>query len=343
MNENAASRILVTGGAGFIGAALVHYLLRETACLVINADKLTYAGNPASLRDVAGNPQYVFERVDICDRPALERVFRTHQPDAVLHLAAESHVDRSIAAPAAFVQTNLVGTFTLLEAARAYWLALPANRRQTFRFVHVSTDEVYGEAGEDAAAGFTEQARYTPGSPYAATKAGADHLVRAWHRTYGLPVLLTHCSNNYGPGQFPEKLVPLTISRCLAGRPIPVYGRGDQRRDWLYVEDHVRALHTVLTRGRVGETYNIAGTGARRNIDVVRALCALLDELAANRRATGVARYADFITHVADRPGHDRGYVLDDEKIRSELGWAPRVAFESGLRKTVLSCLAVQR
>lgn len=327
-------KILVTGGAGFIGSALVRHLLGDSSNTVVDVDKLTYAANLAALEELAGNPRHIFERVDICDRAALDGVFREHQPDAVMHLAAESHVDRSIDGPVAFMQTNLVGTYTLLEAARQYWQALPESRRSAFRFLHVSTDEVYGDRyGEET--GCDEAASYAPSSPYAATKAGSDHLVRAWHRTYGLPTLLTNCSNNYGPRQFPEKLIPLTISRALAGSAIPVYGRGNQVRDWLYVDDHARALMQVLRGGRVGETYNIGGGGGgRRNIDVVHAICSLLEELAP-RKPAGVVSYRDLITHVPDRPGHDRRYALDAGKIRRELGWAPEESFESGLRKTV--------
>ena len=328
-------KILVTGGAGFIGTALVRCLLGDSSDAVVNVDKLTYAANPAALEDLAGDQRYVFEQADICDRAALDRVFREHQPDAVMHLAAESHVDRSIDGPAAFMLTNVVGTYTLLEAARQYWQALPETRRGAFRFHHVSTDEVYGDRHGEVG-GCDEATRYAPSSPYAASKAGSDHLVRAWHRTYGLPVLLTNCSNNYGPCQFPEKLIPLTISKALAGMAIPVYGRGDQVRDWLYVDDHARALALALCRGRVGETYNIGGGGGeRRNLDVVNAICALLEELAPGKPA-GVANYRDLITHVPDRPGHDRRYALDAGKIRRELGWAPEESFESGLRKTVL-------
>jgi dTDP-glucose 4,6-dehydratase len=328
-------KILVTGGAGFIGSALVRRLLDDTPHTVVNVDKLTYAANQAALEDVADHPRHVFERVDICDRPELDRVFRQHQPDAVMHLAAESHVDRSIDGPADFLRTNIVGTYTLLEAAREYWRALPKGRGTAFRFHHISTDEVYGDRYGDEG-GCDETTSYAPSSPYAATKAGSDHLVRAWHRTYGLPVLLTNCSNNYGPRQFPEKLIPLTIARALAGAAIPVYGNGDQVRDWLYVDDHARALMRVLRDGRVGETYNIGGEGGGlRNIDVVNAICALLEELAPGK-PVGVANYRDLITHVPDRPGHDRRYALDAGKIRRELGWAPEESFESGLRNTVL-------
>ncbi len=282
-------KILVTGGAGFIGSALIRYLIGHTQEQVVNLDKLTYAGNLASLAEVADHPRYAFERVDICDRPALDRLFAEHQPDAVMHLAAESHVDRSISGPAAFIETNIVGTYTLLEAARHYWQALPAPRQAAFRFHHVSTDEVYGDLphpDEHGAAPlplFTEQTPYAPSSPYSTSKAASDHLVRAWQRTYDLPVLITNCSNNYGPYHFPEKLIPLVILNALEGKPLPVYGKGDQVRDWLFVEDHARALHTVLTRGAVGETYNIGGHNELRNLEVVNAICDLRDELVPTR------------------------------------------------------------
>lgn len=326
-------KILITGGAGFIGSALIRHVIGNTTDSVVNVDKLTYAGNLQALAGVAGNSRYAFQQVDICDRPALDQVFNKHQPDAVMHLAAESHVDRSISGPAEFVQTNLVGTYTLLEAARQYWNDLPDARKQAFRFHHISTDEVYGDA-EDLPGGFTETTPYAPSSPYSASKAGSDHLVRAWHRTYGLPVVLTNCSNNYGPYQFPEKLIPLTISNALAGKRLPVYGRGDQIRDWLYVEDHARALHHVICKGSVGETYNIGGHNEQCNIDVVNAICTLLEELAPSKHA-GVARYQDLITFVQDRPGHDRRYAIDATKIQRELGWVPQETFASGLRKTV--------
>jgi len=305
---------------------------------VVNVDKLTYAGNLASVAEVSGSERYAFEHADICDAAAMRRIFAQHRPTAVMHLAAESHVDRSIDGPAAFIATNLVGTYTLLEAAREYWLGLDGDARAAFRFHHVSTDEVYGDL-DGSGALFTEDTPYAPSSPYSASKAGSDHLVRAWLRTYGLPTLITNCSNNYGPYQYPEKLIPLTLRNALAGKPLPVYGRGDQVRDWLYVEDHARALHLVLTRGRVGETYNIGGHNERRNIDVVHALCELLEELAPARPA-GVARYADLIAHVTDRPGHDRRYAIDAGKIQRELGWVPQETFETGLRKTVQWCLS---
>ncbi|MEB2400365.1 MAG: dTDP-glucose 4,6-dehydratase [Alcaligenaceae bacterium] len=326
-------KILVTGGAGFIGSALVRHIIRNTGDSVVNVDKLTYAGNLESLADIAGSDRYAFEHVDICNRAELDRVFRQHQPQAVMHLAAESHVDRSIDGPAAFIETNIVGTYVLLEAARQYWQGLDDDAKARFRFHHISTDEVYGdlEGPEDL---FTETTPYAPSSPYSASKAGSDHLVRAWLRTYGLPTLVTNCSNNYGPYHFPEKLIPLMILNALEGKPLPVYGAGNQVRDWLYVEDHARALYTVVTQGKVGETYNVGGHNEKKNIDVVHAICALLEELAPAKPA-GVARYADLITHVKDRPGHDLRYAIDAGKIQRELGWAPRETFESGLRKTV--------
>ncbi|WP_322529113.1 dTDP-glucose 4,6-dehydratase [Salinicola sp. LHM] len=326
-------KILVTGGAGFIGSAVIRHLIRDTAHAVVNVDKLTYAGNLASLSDATQSDRYAFEQVDICDADALRGVFERHQPDAVMHLAAESHVDRSIHGPADFIQTNLVGTGVLLEAARAYFEGLSGTRREGFRFHHVSTDEVYGDLeGPDGL--FTEQTPYAPSSPYSASKAGSDHLVRAWHRTFGLPVLVTNCSNNYGPYHFPEKLIPLMILNARAGKPLPVYGDGSQVRDWLYVEDHARALVTVIESGRVGETYNIGGHNEHRNLEVVERICALLEELAP-QHPEGVTRYADLITYVKDRPGHDVRYAIDAGKVERELGWRPRETFESGLRKTV--------
>ncbi|WIX33811.1 dTDP-glucose 4,6-dehydratase [Salinicola sp. JS01] len=326
-------KILVTGGAGFIGSAVVRHVIDDTQHSVVNVDKLTYAGNLASLGDAAHSERYAFEQVDICDADALREVFTRHQPDAVMHLAAESHVDRSIHGPADFIQTNLVGTGVLLEIARAYVETLSEARREAFRFHHVSTDEVYGDL-EGPEGLFTEATPYAPSSPYSASKAGSDHLVRAWHRTFGLPVLVTNCSNNYGPYHFPEKLVPLMILNARAGKPLPVYGDGSQVRDWLYVEDHARALVTVLESGTVGETYNIGGHNEHRNLEVVERICALLEELAPEHPA-GVSRYADLITYVKDRPGHDLRYAIDAGKIARELGWRPRETFESGLRKTV--------
>ncbi len=353
-------KILVTGGAGFIGSAVVRHLLNDTGHSVINLDKLTYAGNLESLESVSDNPRYAFEQVDICDAVQMQRVFAEHQPDAVMHLAAESHVDRSIDGPGEFIQTNIVGTYVLLEAARAYWSQLPEERKQAFRFHHISTDEVYGDLPHpDDAPGeelplFTETTAYAPSSPYSASKAGSDHLVRAWQRTYGLPVLVTNCSNNYGPFHFPEKLIPLVILNALEGRPLPIYGQGDQIRDWLYVEDHARALLQVLTCGEPGETYNIGGYNEKTNLEVVETICDILDELAPRvlERATskgeiaqaqGSTRYKDLITHVADRPGHDRRYAIDAGKIARELGWVPQETFASGLRKTVQWYLDNQR
>jgi dTDP-glucose 4,6-dehydratase len=323
-------KVLVTGGAGFIGSAVIRHILSHTDDSVVNVDKLTYAGNLESLAAVSGSERYRFEQVDICDQAALERVFAAHRPDAVMHLAAESHVDRSIEGPAAFVQTNIVGTYTLLEACRQYWQGLRGAARDAFRFHHVSTDEVFGDL-EGPEGLFTESTPYAPSSPYSASKASSDHLVRAWYRTYGLPVLLTNCSNNYGPYHFPEKLIPLMILNALEGKPLPVYGRGDQVRDWLYVEDHARALCQVMARGRLGETYNIGGHNEKSNLQVVESLCDLLQELA----PVAQRRYRDLITFVQDRPGHDHRYAIDAGKIERELGWAPRETFESGLRKTV--------
>ncbi|VVM89380.1 MULTISPECIES: dTDP-glucose 4,6-dehydratase [Pseudomonas] len=326
-------RILVTGGAGFIGSALIRHLITHTEHDVLNLDKLTYAGNLESLQPIASNTRYEFVQADIADQPLVSAVLERFQPDAIMHLAAESHVDRSIDGPAAFIQTNIVGTYALLEATRAWWSKLPAARREAFRFHHISTDEVYGDLhGVDDL--FTETTPYAPSSPYSASKAASDHLVRAWQRTYGLPVLLTNCSNNYGPYHFPEKLIPLVILNALAGKPLPVYGNGQQVRDWLFVEDHARALLTVVSQGQVGETYNIGGHNEQTNLDVVRAICALLDELAPQHPA-GVSQYADLITFVQDRPGHDLRYAIDASKIERELGWVPAETFASGLRKTV--------
>jgi dTDP-glucose 4,6-dehydratase len=320
---------LITGGAGFIGSTLVRQLIKQTEHRVVNVDCLTYAGNLESLGEAADHPMHSFHRVDIRDASALQSVFAQEQPDAVLHLAAESHVDRSIDGPAAFVATNVVGTFTVLQEALRYWRGLSASRRQTFRLVHVSTDEVFGSLGETGR--FTETTPYAPSSPYAASKAASDHLARAWHRTYGLPVIVTNCSNNYGPCQFPEKLIPLTILKAVTGESLPVYGRGENVRDWLFVEDHGRALRTVVADGMPGETYNIGGDCERRNIDVVRAICAVLDEL----RPDESGPHDRLIQFTTDRPGHDFRYAIDASKVRRELGWSPSETFESGIRKTV--------
>ena len=320
---------LVTGGAGFIGSAVVRRLVRDGAS-VVNVDKLTYAGNLDSLASIADRPNYRFERVDICDAAEVRRLFEQYAPAAVIHLAAESHVDRSIDGPGEFIQTNVVGTFTLLQEARRFWSTLAAPARDRFRFLHISTDEVFGSLGETG--WFTEQTAYDPSSPYSASKASSDHLVRAWHHTYKLPTLVTNCSNNYGPYQFPEKLIPLTILNALEGKPLPVYGKGENVRDWLYVDDHAEALLTVLQKGAVGETYAIGGHNERRNIDVVRTICALVDELAPNEK---IGPREKLITFVTDRPGHDLRYAIDASRIERELGWAPRETFETGLRKTV--------
>ncbi|XKE45425.1 dTDP-glucose 4,6-dehydratase [Halomonas organivorans] len=322
-------RILVTGGAGFIGSALIRLLIRETRDEIVNLDKLTYASNRVALGEVERDPRYAFERVDVCDHAEVTRVLADHEPDAIIHLAAESHVDRSIDGPGDFIQTNVVGTYTLLEATRGYWQALSAERRDAFRFLHVSTDEVYGDL-EGPEGRFTEHTPYAPSSPYSASKASSDHLVRAWHRTFGLPILITHCSNNYGPFQFPEKLIPLMVLSAQAGLPLPVYGRGDQVRDWLHVEDHARALEAVLRRGHVGSTYNIGGDAERCNLEVVQAICDLLEEM-----RPSPTPYRELIRFVEDRPGHDRRYAIDAGKIEHELGWRPRESFATGLRKTV--------
>ena len=321
-------KVIVTGGAGFIGSAVVRHLIGDVGVKVVNVDALTYAGNLDSVAMFEQHPNYRFVHADICDHPAMSALFRTEQPDAVMHLAAESHVDRSIDGPATFVTTNIVGTYTLLETARAYWSQLDTTRKSAFRFHHISTDEVFGSLGPTGA--FSETTAYAPNSPYSASKASADHLVRAWHHTYGLPVVTTNCSNNYGPYHFPEKLIPLMILNALEGKPLPVYGAGTNVRDWLYVEDHARALWAVVTRGRVGEVYNIGGEAERTNIDVVKRICDLMDALAPSDRS-----HHQLITYVADRPGHDARYAMDISKIRRELGWTPQETFEGGLRRTV--------
>ena len=330
-------KILVTGGAGFIGSAVVRHIIENTNDSVVNVDCLTYAGNLESLALVDSNDRYTFEQVNICDRAELDRVFTLHRPDAVMHLAAESHVDRSITGPAAFIETNVVGTYTLLEATRAYWSTLDSDIKQAFRFHHISTDEVYGDLlhPDEVASGtelpmFLETTPYDPSSPYSASKASSDHLVRAWLRTYGLPTIVTNCSNNYGPYHFPEKLIPLVILNALEGKALPIYGKGDQIRDWLYVEDHARALYKVVTEGKVGETYNIGGHNEKQNLEVVKAICSILDSLVPKETA-----YQEQITYVTDRAGHDRRYAIDASKMSKELNWNPEETFESGLIKTV--------
>ena len=335
LSENERRTILITGGAGFIGSAVVRQYLEESQVRVVNVDKLTYAGNPDSLGAALDSPRHILEQVDICDRNELERIVMEHEPDAVMHLAAESHVDRSIHGADPFVRTNILGTHILLETVRDYWSQLSGPRRSAFRFHHISTDEVYGDLGAEDPA-FTEKTPYAPSSPYAASKASSDHLVRAWHRTYGLPVVLTNCSNNYGPYQFPEKLIPLMILNALEGRALPVYGQGDNVRDWLYVEDHARALRLVLEQGQPGRTYNIGGRCEKTNLEVVRAICRIVDQLSPStaHRQLSVPR-SSLIQFVPDRPGHDRRYAIDDTRIQTELGWKPEESFASGLEKTV--------
>ena len=324
-------KILVTGGAGFIGSAVIRHLIKHTDHEVLNIDKLTYAGNLESLKEIDQSPKYQFKQKDICETDQITKAIEAFQPDAIMHLAAESHVDRSIDGPAAFIQTNIVGTYTLLEAARKYWMNLGPEAKQHFRFHHISTDEVYGDL-EGTTDLFTETTSYAPSSPYSASKASSDHLVRAWYRTYGLPVLVTNCSNNYGPYHFPEKLIPLVILNALDAKPLPVYGNGQQIRDWLFVEDHARALYKVVTEGVVGETYNIGGHNEKQNIEVVKTICKILDEL--KPQSSGQS-YESLITFVKDRPGHDLRYAIDAAKIKNELGWSPTETFETGIRKTV--------
>jgi len=326
-------KILVTGGAGFIGSAVVRHIINNTQDTVCVVDCLTYAGNLESLASVENNPRYSFSRTDITDAKGIGTLFSEFQPDIVMHLAAESHVDRSIDGPAAFIQTNVIGTFTLLEAARNHYASLDGKQKDTFRFHHISTDEVFGDL-HDAEGMFTEQTAYAPSSPYSASKAGSDHLVRAWNRTYGLPVVITNCSNNYGPYHFPEKLIPLIILNALAGKPLPVYGNGEQVRDWLYVEDHARALYKVATEGKEGETYCIGGHNERKNIDVVKTICAILDKII-DKKPANIRSFAELITFVADRPGHDLRYAIDASKIKRDLGWVPLETFESGIEKTI--------
>jgi len=334
-----AKTIIVTGGAGFIGSAVIRELIQHSPHRVINLDKLTYAGNLESLKDIEANERYYFEQVDICDAEQVKRVFTTYQPDVIMHLAAESHVDRSIDGPGEFIQTNIVGTYNLLDQAKTYWSSLGGEKKLDFRFHHISTDEVYGdlphpdevsEAEKKSLPLFTEQTAYAPSSPYSASKASSDHLVRAWHKTYGLPVVITNCSNNYGPYHFPEKLIPLVILNALEGKPLPIYGKGNQIRDWLYVEDHARALIKVATEGKIGETYNIGGHNEKQNIEVVETICDILDKVRPKAQ-----RYKEQITFVTDRPGHDMRYAIDASKIQKELGWTPQESFETGIQKTV--------
>lgn len=326
-------KVLVTGGAGFIGSAVIRHLINDLEYEVVNVDKLTYAGNLESLEDVSSSSLYSFEHVDICDYNEMARVFKTHQPDKVMHLAAESHVDRSIDGPAEFIQANVVGTYVMLETARQYWQKLDEQKKAGFRFHHISTDEVYGDLeGTDDL--FTESTPYAPSSPYSASKASSDHLVRAWNRTYKFPVVITNCSNNYGPYQFPEKLIPLVTLNALGGKPLPIYGKGDQIRDWLYVEDHARALVRVVFEGKDGETYNIGGHNEMTNLDVVKTVCQILDELRPNH-PKGINKYEELITYVADRPGHDVRYAIDATKIKQDLNWVPDETFKSGIRKTI--------
>ncbi|HDF5691250.1 dTDP-glucose 4,6-dehydratase [Klebsiella variicola] len=327
-------KIIVTGGAGFIGSAVVRHIINETKDEVLVIDSLTYAGNLESLASVSKNPRFSFEQINICDKNGLDCIINNFKPDSIMHLAAESHVDRSIDGPAAFIETNIVGTYTLLESVRQFWNQLTNEAKSSFRFHHISTDEVYGDLhGTNDL--FTETTPYAPSSPYSASKASSDHLVRAWHRTYGLPTIVTNCSNNYGPYHFPEKLIPLIILNALEGKTLPVYGNGGQIRDWLYVEDHARALYKVVTEGFVGETYNIGGHNEQKNIDVVNKICELLEELVPHK-PEGVSNYSDLITYVTDRPGHDMRYAIDATKIFDELGWKPEETFDTGLRKTVL-------
>ena len=333
-NHGKAETILVTGGAGFIGSAVIRHLIGTTEAVVVNVDKLTYAANPLALEAAAGDPRYRFVKADICDAAAIAALFAEHRPDKVMHLAAESHVDRSIDGPAEFVRTNVVGTQVLLDAALGYWRGMPEARAHAFRFHHVSTDEVFGSLTPRGRR-FTEKTPYAPRSPYSASKAAADHLVRAWHHTFGLPVVLSNCSNNYGPWQFPEKLIPLVIAKALQGAPIPVYGKGDNVRDWLFVDDHAAGLLAVLEQGAIGESYNLGGDAERRNIDVVTAICRLLDVAAPAGQP-----YERLISFVADRPGHDLRYAIDSAKIQRDLGWTPRVDFEAGLEATVRWYLA---
>ena len=328
-------KILITGGAGFIGSAVIRHIIKDTVHSVCNVDKLTYAGNLETLNDVALSDRYLFEQIDICEHGGVASIFNSFKPDVVMHLAAESHVDRSIENPREFIDTNIIGTYTLLSVAKAYYEELPSNKKEGFLFHHISTDEVYGDLPSDPSVLFTEETSYAPSSPYSASKASSDHLVRAWQRTYGLPTIVTNCSNNYGPYHFPEKLVPHMILNAIAGKPLPVYGDGTQIRDWLYVDDHARALVKVVESGNSGKTYNIGGHNEVKNIDVVKTLCTLLEELVSELKPEGVESYSDLISFVTDRPGHDLRYAIDASKIGKDLGWTPQETFESGMRKTV--------
>jgi dTDP-glucose 4,6-dehydratase len=323
-------KIIITGGAGFIGSALIRHLIKTTDHTILNLDKLTYAGNLSSLKEVEASDRYCFMQLDICDKAGVKKLFNDFRPDAIMHLAAESHVDRSIDGPAEFIHTNIVGTCNLLECAKNYWNGLDKTKQQAFRFQHISTDEVYGSLGAEGL--FTENTPYDPRSPYSASKAASDHLVMAWYHTYGLPVVMTNCSNNYGPYHFPEKLIPLVILNAMEEKPLPIYGKGDNVRDWLFVEDHAIALYEVLMNGKIGETYNVGGNYEKTNLEVVETICAVLDKL---KPATGVKNYSELITFVADRPGHDKRYAIDAEKIHNELGWVPHETFTSGIQKTV--------
>jgi len=325
--------IIVTGGAGFIGSAIIRHLIKDTDYEIINIDKLTYAGNLESLKEVSNSPQYTFEQVDICNQLEIHRIFKQYQPDVVMHLAAESHVDRSIDTPAEFINTNIIGSYTMLEVARQYWLELNKEKKKIFRFHHISTDEVYGDLIKTNAL-FTEKTAYAPSSPYSASKASSDHLVRAWNQTYKLPVVITNCSNNYGPYQFPDKLVPLIITNAISGKPLPIYGKGEQIRDWLYVEDHAKALINVLIAGKDGETYNIGGHNEKTNLEVVKSICSVLDSLMP-KHLDKINKHEDLITFVTDRPGHDQRYAIDSSKIKNELGWKPEETFDTGIQKTV--------
>ncbi|MEC7864409.1 MAG: dTDP-glucose 4,6-dehydratase [Pseudomonadota bacterium] len=325
--------ILITGGAGFIGSALIRHIIKYTKHTVVNVDKLAYSGNLQSLKSIEESENYTFEHVDICDSKELLRVFTQNQPDIIIHLAAESHVDRSIDDPSDFIQTNIVGTYTLLEQSKIYWYSLEASKKENFRFLHVSTDEVYGDL-VGTSKFFSEDSNYGPSSPYSASKASSDHLVKAWHRTYDLPVLITHCSNNYGPYQFPEKLIPHVILNALVGKNIPIYGDGKQIRDWLYVDDHVYALMNIVLNAKVGETYNIGGNNELQNIEVVKKVCSILDELMPNK-LNGMNSFSDLISYVKDRPGHDVRYSINNSKVKKDLGWKPKKNFETGIRKTV--------